>query len=63
MELPNNDELYKQVFFAQPKAHHIKYAEKHRVVKSDMLKLKSSLKAAMTLMCAVASMPDSWMAK
>ena len=40
MELPNNVELCKQVFLAQPKPHCIKYAEKHRVVKNDMLKLQ-----------------------
>jgi hypothetical protein len=40
MELPNNTELCKQVFIAQPKPHRIKYAKKHRVVKADMLKLQ-----------------------
>ena len=40
MELPNDDELCEQVFLAQPKAHCIKYSEKHRVVETDMLKLQ-----------------------
>jgi hypothetical protein len=40
MELPNNNELCKQEFLAQPKAHCIKYAEKHRVVETNMLKLQ-----------------------
>ena len=40
MELPNNIELCKQVFLAQPKAHRVKYAEKHRIVETDMLKLQ-----------------------
>ena len=40
MELPNDVELCKQVFLAQPKPHRIKYAEKHRVVENDMLKLQ-----------------------
>ncbi len=29
MELPVESELCEQVFLAQPKAHHVKYAEKH----------------------------------
>ena len=40
MELPNDTELCEQVFLAQPKPHRIKYAEKHRVVETDMLKLQ-----------------------
>jgi hypothetical protein len=40
MELPNDVKLCEQVFLAQPKPHRIKYAEKHRVVKNDMLKLQ-----------------------
>ena len=40
MELPNHTELCEQVFLAQPKAHRIKYAEKHRIVETDMLKLQ-----------------------
>jgi hypothetical protein len=40
MELPNYDELCEQVFLTQPKAHRIKYAEKHRVVENNMLKLQ-----------------------
>ena len=40
MELPNDTELCEQAFLAQPKSHHIKYAEKHRVVEIDMLKLQ-----------------------
>ena len=40
MELPNNTELCKQVFLAQLKAHCIKYAEKHRAVENNMLKLQ-----------------------
>ncbi len=40
MELPNETELCEQVFLAQPKAHRVKYAEKHRIVETDMLKLQ-----------------------
>ena len=40
MKLPNEAELCEQVFLAQPKAHCIKYAEKHRVIETDMLKLQ-----------------------
>ena len=44
MELPNNNQLCEQVFLAQPKAHPIKYAEKHIVVETDMLKLQEFFK-------------------
>jgi hypothetical protein len=40
MGLPNSVKLCKQAFLAQPKPHRIKYAEKHRVVENDMLKLQ-----------------------
>ena len=40
MEIPNDSKLCKQVFLAQPKTHCIKYAEKLRVVETDMLKLQ-----------------------
>ena len=40
MELPNNAELCKQVFLAQTKSHLTKYAEKHRVVETEILKLQ-----------------------
>ena len=50
MELPNNTELCKQVFLAQPRPHGIKYAKKHRVVETDMLKLQEFLRVAMTPM-------------
>jgi hypothetical protein len=40
MEMPNKAELGKQVFLTQPKAHHIKYVEKHRVVETDIFKLQ-----------------------
>jgi hypothetical protein len=40
MELPVESELCEQVFLAQPKAHRIKYAEKHRVVETNTLKLQ-----------------------
>ena len=40
MDLPVESELCEQVFLAQPKAHQVKYAEKHRVVETDMLKLQ-----------------------
>jgi len=40
MEFPNDVKLCEQVFLAQPKPHHIKYAEKHRVVKNNILKLQ-----------------------
>jgi hypothetical protein len=40
MDLPNNEELCKQVFLVQLTAHRIKYAEKHRVVETNMLKLQ-----------------------
>ena len=40
IELPNDAELCEQVFLTQSKSHHIKSAEKHRVVESDILKLQ-----------------------
>ena len=40
MELPNNTELCKQVFLTQQRPHRFKYAKKHRVVETDMLKLQ-----------------------
>ena len=40
MDLPNDTELCEQVFLAQPKAHRTKYAEKHWVVETDILKLQ-----------------------
>jgi hypothetical protein len=44
MELPNNVKLCEQVFLVQLKPHCIKYAEKHRVFKNDMLKLQEFFK-------------------
>jgi hypothetical protein len=44
MELPNNTELCEQVLLAQPMPHCIKYAEKHQVVETDMLKLQELFK-------------------
>ena len=44
MELPNDVKLCKQVFLAQPKPHCIKYVEKHRVVKNNMIKLQEFFK-------------------
>lgn len=41
MDMPNNAKFSEQVFLAELKAHHIKYMEKHRVVKFDMLKLQA----------------------
>ena len=40
MELPNDTELCEQGFLAQLRPHCIKYAEKHQVVETDMLKLQ-----------------------
>ena len=40
IELPNIVELCEQVFLAQPKPHRIKYAEMHKVVENDMLKVQ-----------------------
>ena len=59
MELPNDTELCEQVFLAQPKAHRIKYAEKHRIVKTDMLKLQEFLRAATMPMFIAACMLNS----
>ena len=40
MDLPIEAEICEQVFLAQPKAHRTKYAEKHWVVETDILKLQ-----------------------
>jgi hypothetical protein len=63
MELPNEVELCEQVFLTQPKPHHIKYAEKHRVVENDMLKRQEFFEGCHALMCAAAYLPRSWRAR
>jgi len=45
MEIPNNAKLCEQVFLAQLKAHHIKYAKMHRVVETNILKLQEFFEA------------------
>jgi hypothetical protein len=40
MAMPSKAELCKQVFLAQPKPCCIKYAEKHRVFETDIIKLQ-----------------------
>ena len=63
MTLPNDVKLCKQVFLAQPKPHHIKYAEKHRVVENDKLKLQEFFKGCHDADVCSGVWPRSWRAK
>ena len=55
LELPSNAELYEQVFLAQPIAHQGKYAEKHHVIETDMLKLREFFEGCQLLMFGMAN--------
>jgi hypothetical protein len=39
MELPTAQEKSEQIFFAQPKAHQYKFAERNKTVPTDLLQL------------------------
>ena len=49
LEISDNAELCKQVFFSQPKAHQIKYVQKHCIVEDDILKLQEVMQGCIDI--------------